>query len=56
MPAIHFGISGAAPGAGRLRHWRAAIRRKRTPARIFPQEIVSDAELLVEASLASETR
>ncbi len=49
MPAIHFGISGSVPGAGRVRQLRAASSRKRTPNTIFPQAIVSEVVLSVAA-------
>jgi hypothetical protein len=49
MPAIHFEISGSAPGAGRIRQLRAANRRKRTPETIFPQAMASAAVLSVAA-------
>jgi hypothetical protein len=39
MPAIHFGISGWAPGAGRLRQLRAASSRKSTPKTILPRAL-----------------
>jgi hypothetical protein len=49
-PAIHFGISGWVPGAGRVRQLRAASSRKSTPNTIFPHAMVSAAVLLVAAS------
>ena len=51
MPAIHFGISGSVPGAGRLRHWRSASNRNSAPSTIFPHAIVSFALLLVDGLL-----
>jgi hypothetical protein len=56
MPAIHFGISGSIPGYGQLRQLRAASSRKSTPNTTFPQEMVSDAVLLVAASLTSDKK
>jgi hypothetical protein len=50
MPAIHFGISGWVPGAGRCRQLRAASSRNGTPKTNLPQATVSDAVLSVAAS------
>jgi hypothetical protein len=50
MPAIHFGISAWAPGAGRCRQLRAASSRNSTPRTILPQAMVSEAVLSVAAS------
>src|SRR5215468_6130182 len=49
--AIHFGISGSTPAAGRFRHSRRARSRNVTPSAIFSHETESDEVLLVPALL-----
>jgi hypothetical protein len=46
-------MSGLLPGAGRLRQFRAASKRKRTPNTILPHAIVSELVLSVAALLWS---
>ena len=45
--AIQFGLSGSVPGLGRLRQLRTASSRNKRPRTILPQEIVSEAVLVV---------
>ena len=49
MPAIHFGISGSTPGAGRFRQLRAAMASRSTPRTILPHEMASTVPLSVAA-------
>ncbi|HEU4977203.1 MAG TPA: hypothetical protein VFT50_19090 [Baekduia sp.] len=50
MSAIHVGMSGRAPGAGRCRQVRTASSRNKAPKTILPQAIVSTVVLSVPAS------
>ena len=56
MLSIHFGMSGCSPGTGRLRQFRTASASISAPRTILPQEMVSEAPLLVEGSPASAAK
>ena len=51
--ASHFGMTGSAPGAGRLRQLRRARASMPTPRAMVPHDTESDAVLLVCATLPS---